>query len=80
MSPINVTDVTDNVTDVTDSDSDRARKILNLIAENNRITASEIAKYMKVTKRTILRDIEKLKSEKSLERIGSEKGGYWKVI
>jgi ATP-dependent DNA helicase RecG len=73
----NVTDVTDNVTD---SDIDRARKILNLIVENNRITASEIAKYMKVTKRTILRDIEKLKSENSLERIGSEKGGYWKVI
>jgi len=77
----NVTDVTDNVTDnVTDSDSDRAKKILDLIVENNRITASEIAKCMKVTKRTILRDIEKLKSEKSLERIGSEKGGYWKVI
>jgi predicted HTH transcriptional regulator len=35
---------------------------------------------MKVTKRTILRDIEKLKSEKSLERIGSEKGGYWNVM
>ncbi|MDR2584506.1 MAG: HTH domain-containing protein [Fibromonadaceae bacterium] len=35
---------------------------------------------MKVTKRTILRDIEKLKNENSLERIGSEKGGYWKVI
>jgi len=83
----NVTDVTDNVTDnvtdvtdnVTDNDIDRAKKILNLIVENNRITASEIAKYMKVTKRTILRDIEKLKSENSLERVGSEKGGYWKV-
>jgi len=34
---------------------------------------------MKVTKRTILRDIEKLKRENLLERIGSEKGGYWKV-
>jgi len=85
----NVTDsahVTDNVTDdvtdsahVTDSDSNRSEIILNLIIQNNKITISEIAKNMKVTKRTILRDIEKLKNNNLLIRIGSEKGGYWKV-
>ena len=74
-----VTDVTDSVADVTDEDADRAEKILDLIIENNKITASEIAKYMEVTKRTILRDIEKLKDKNLLERIGSEKGGYWKI-
>jgi len=76
----NVTDVTDNVTDVTDDDAYRSEKILNLIRENNKITASEIAKYIGVTKRTILRDIEKLKVKNHLKRIGSEKGGHWKAI
>jgi ATP-dependent DNA helicase RecG len=74
----NVTDVTDNVTDVTDV-TDRTKKILEIIVEDNQITISEIAKRMKVTKRTILRDIEKLKNDNLLERIGSEKGGYWKM-
>jgi DNA-binding Lrp family transcriptional regulator len=34
---------------------------------------------LKVTKRTVLRDLEKLKSNGVIERIGV-KGGYWKII
>jgi ATP-dependent DNA helicase RecG len=75
----NVTDVTDNVTDVTDNDTNRIKRILNIVTINNKITVSEIAKYMNVTRRTILRDIEKLKRENLLERIGSEKNGYWRI-
>ena len=76
----NVTDDAENVTDdVTDDVTDRAKEIVNLMIENNQITASEIAKYMKVTKRTILRDIEKLKKDNILERIGTDKSGYWKI-
>jgi ATP-dependent DNA helicase RecG len=80
----NVTDVTDNVTDVTDNVTDdaldRTDEILKLIAEHEQIFVSEIAKHLHVTKRTILRDIEKLKKEKLVERIGPGKGGYWKII
>jgi ATP-dependent DNA helicase RecG len=79
-----VTDsVTDNIENVTDSVTanvtDRTKKILHLIRENNQIAASEIAKYMKVSKRTVLRDIEKLKQDNTLERIGKGKESYWKI-
>ena len=80
----NVTDVTDNnvtdVTDVTDDTPNRFHKILNLIIENNQIATQQIAKKMNLTKRTILRDIEKMKEENMIERVGSEKTGYWKII
>ena len=72
----NVTDdVTDDVTDVTN----RIEKILRLMSENNPLSVSDIAQQLKVTKRTILRDIEKMKKMSMLERIGSERSGHWKV-
>ena len=75
-----VTDHNADVTDhVTDSDTVRAKKIINMITENDKITISEISKHLKVTKRTILRDIEKLKEKNLLKRIGPEKGGYWQI-
>ena len=65
--------VTDNVTD------NRWNMILQLINENNKIATSEIATKLKVTKRTIIRDVEMLKQKCTLSRIGSARGGYWKV-
>ncbi len=74
-----VTDkVTDNVTDnVTDK---RSELILNLIRKNEKISTTEIARELNVTKRTILRDIEKLKGQNKLKRSGNNKTGYWKII
>ena len=74
-----VTDVTDNVTDVTNSDAIRAEKLLDFMMENNKITVTELSKYLEVTKWTSLCDIEKLKEKKLLKRIGPEKGGYWQI-
>jgi len=75
----NVTDITDNVTDVPDNVTDRYYDILNIIVENNQISTRKIAEIMNISKRTVLRDIEKMKEENMIERIGSEKGGYWKI-
>ncbi len=58
----NSTDVVDNVTDnVIDK---RLKFILDLIKQNNQISATGIAEKAKVTKRTVLRDLEKLKKNK----------------
>jgi ATP-dependent DNA helicase RecG len=78
----NVTDITDNVadvTDITDVTDNRDSLILNLITGNSKISANELAKNLNVTKRTIMRNLEKLKNEGVLTREGSNKGGYWKV-
>jgi len=62
-----------------ESSSERERLILQSISRNNRIPLNEIAMELSVSKRTILRDIKKLKQDKTLERIGSEKNGFWKI-
>lgn len=73
--------VTDNVTNnVTDNVTDRSSLIISLIKKNNKISTTEIASKLKVNKRTILREIDLLKNNGLLKRIGSEKGGYWVVM
>jgi len=59
--------------------SDREQQIITLILEDNRILLNEIAQRLTVSKRTILRDIKKMKKENIIERIGNEKNGYWKI-
>ena len=60
--------------------SDRKQQILTLIIENNRIPLNEIAHQLNISKRTILRDLKKMKQEKIIERVGSEKNGYWEIV
>lgn len=55
-------------------------KIINLIKQNNQISAKQLARKLSISDRTIERDIEKLKKQGTIKRIGSEKGGYWEVI
>jgi len=69
----NVTEEVGNVTEI------RRRKILDLIRNNNKISTFEIASEMKVTRRTIARDIIFLKDKNIISRIGPDKGGHWKI-
>ena len=66
--------VGDNVGD------NRLQRVLELIIENNQISAKQISEILNVTSRTIERDIEKLKHQNKIKRIGSEKRGYWEVL
>jgi fido (protein-threonine AMPylation protein) len=71
--------VTDNVTNVTDNVTDRDSKIIALIKENNHISTAKMAIILSVSKRTILRDIDKLKQLGKISREGDEKTGHWKI-
>ncbi len=55
-------------------------KILALIKQNLLITIPELAKQTGVTERSIERNIQKLQRDELLKRLGSAKGGHWKVI
>ena len=57
----------------------RVNKILELIKENKFITIKELADKLNVSEKTIKRDLDKLKKENILKRIG-KKGGYWEII
>lgn len=50
------------------------------IVLNNSITVNEIGKVLGATQRTIEKHIGTLKSDSIIERIGSDKGGHWKII
>jgi len=55
-------------------------KIIKYIEANSTITVVELALMLHVSKRTVLRDIEKLKTENKLARTGSEKAGHWEIV
>lgn len=77
-----IIDVTKNVTkNVTENVTEnRLHKILNYISHDKKSSTESIAKKLNVTKRTILRDIEKLKNVNKIRYIGSAKSGYWEII
>ena len=54
-------------------------KIIDIMIQMPSITVKELAKILSVTERTIHRQIENLKTENKVERIGSDKTGYWKI-
>ncbi len=55
-------------------------KILEEISNNKEITQTELASKLKITERTIQRNIQEMKNDKVLSRIGSRKNGYWKIL
>ena len=69
-----------NVVDnVVDNVAVKERLVLELIAQNNRISATEIAKKLIVASRTVQRHLKNLQLKGKIKRIGTAKGGYWKV-
>lgn len=54
--------------------------VFNLITQNNKITATEISELLNTSLSTAKRKIKKLKEKGKIERVGSDKTGYWKII
>ena len=88
-SDTNVTNgVTNNVTnkgtivtnDVTNDTDFRKGAVIELMRKNKRISVTQIAKELNVTRRTIFRIIDVLKSENRIKRVGDLKSGTWEVI
>ena len=55
-------------------------KTKQLIEENPHITISELAEKLSISKRAVDKQVAKLKENGIMERIGPDKGGYWKII
>ncbi len=54
--------------------------VLSLIKQKKNITATEIGKRLGMSLSTVRRKIKDLKEQKRIERFGSDKTGYWKII
>ena len=55
------------------------QRVLKAIQNNSRITRKELIEQLKVGESTVYRAIQKLKAEGLIERIGSNKTGYWEL-
>ena len=60
--------------------NDIQRSIIELISDNSKITAKEIAKCLSVSSRTIEKHIKILKDLQILERVGGRKDGHWEIM
>ena len=57
-----------------------SQKILDMIVSNPHITIREMADVLKITDRAIKKNIENLKKDGVLKRVGPDKGGSWEVV
>lgn len=60
--------------------NDIQNRIIELVTNNNKITQNEIARITKVNVRTIKRNFKVLIENNLIERIGSDKTGYWQIL
>ncbi|MDA3852834.1 MAG: helix-turn-helix domain-containing protein, partial [Bacteroidales bacterium] len=54
--------------------------VLSIIKHNNQVTAIRISAQLNVSLSTVKRKIKDLKEKGMIERVGSDKTGYWRVI
>ncbi|MCI8284117.1 MAG: winged helix-turn-helix transcriptional regulator [Firmicutes bacterium] len=60
--------------------NDTQRKILVMLSEDARLSASKMADQIGISKRNVESNIKKLKAKGILVRHGSPKSGYWEII
>lgn len=61
--------------------SNTENRILLLIRENPKISADTMSKKLgNITKSGVKYNLKKLKNKSIIKRIGTDKGGYWKII
>lgn len=68
------------VTDVTEKVTGIEVKILELISNDPAITTSKLANMLSVTRKTISTHMKIMKKNNVIERIGSDRKGYWKIL
>lgn len=55
-------------------------RVLELLKGNNKLTAKQLSEECQLTERTINRSLRKLKALNQIQRIGSNKTGYWRIL
>ncbi|MBQ3687410.1 MAG: HTH domain-containing protein, partial [Treponema sp.] len=51
-----------------------------LMRKDSMITAVEIASALKLSKRAVDKQIQKLRETNKIRRVGPDKGGHWEII
>ncbi len=74
--------VTDNKINksITGQLSERELQVLALILENPKYTMAQLSQKMNISRKTVASYQKKLKDMKIIERVGSARNGYWKIL
>jgi DNA-binding transcriptional ArsR family regulator len=71
----------DKVNDTANHPSDTVNDIVFLlIKQDNKITVNENSERLNMSLSTVRRKIKELKTSGMIERMGSDKSGYWRII
>ena len=65
---------------VTEKVTENQDKIISLILKNSKITIKELSITLNISPKNVKENLSKLKQKEMLERVGPDKGGYWKII
>lgn len=71
-------DITGSERDITGSETKNL--ITDIIKQNSRVTAAEIAMQLSLSSRSVEKQIRKLREAGVIRRIGGRFGGYWEII
>jgi fido (protein-threonine AMPylation protein)/predicted transcriptional regulator len=75
------TDTVNSVNNTVNSTNDTVNDtVFSLIKQNKNITTTEISERLNLSLSTVKRKIKDLKGQGIIERIGSDKTGFWKII
>lgn len=73
--------VTEKVTDkVTDTLDETSLKILNLLAVDPAYTTTFLSENLSLSRKTVSLRLKMLKENGLIERVGSDRKGYWKLL
>lgn len=73
--------IAQNITEnCTENCTDNEIKLLELLKINPNITQVELSKKLNVSRRTISTLLSHLKERGKIERVGSDRKGYWKIL
>ena len=65
---------------VTEKVTEKEKLVIGLIEKNKDVTIQEIAKNIKISRKSVNAYIKQLKEKGLLQRVGPDKGGHWKII
>jgi ATP-dependent DNA helicase RecG len=65
---------------VENGDENAASRVLNVISTEPRVTQKRLAEVTGLSTRTVSREIRGLRDSGILQRIGSDRAGYWKIV
>lgn len=71
--------VTDSKIKVTEKVTEKEQKVIDVIIRNPEYTTTEIGKELEITRKTVSKRLKSLKERGVVERIGSDRKGYWKI-